>query len=146
MSVIDERSARFIDAQRVARLATVDGEGRPHLVPICFARQGDRLYTPIDEKPKSGDYSRLRRLRNIAANPRVQVLVDRYDDADWSRLEYVQVRGAARVLDAGAEHARALALLRGRHAQYGPMVLEMRPVIAIDVDAVVVWASNAGGE
>ena len=136
--------AGFIDAQRVARLATVDGDGRPHIVPICFARDGDGLYTPIDEKPKSGDYARLRRLRNIAANPGVQVLFDRYDDGDWSRLAYVQVRGSARVLDGGDEHAGAVAMLRERYAQYRAMSLDARPVIAIEVDAVVAWGDIAG--
>ena len=38
---------------RVARLATVDPDGRPHVVPICFALDGDTLYTAVDEKPKS---------------------------------------------------------------------------------------------
>jgi PPOX class probable F420-dependent enzyme len=74
--IIDPETRAFIDSQRVARLATVDVHAHPHVVPICFALEGDTLYTPIDEKPKHGDYTRLRRLRNIAANPNVQVLFD----------------------------------------------------------------------
>lgn len=130
----------FIESQRVGRLATVDKGARPHVVPICFAlAQGDVLYTAIDEKPKSGDVTRLRRIRNVIANPRVQVLFDRYDDGDWSKLRYVQLRGTARVLGLDDEHAAAVALLRDRYTQYLVMGLERRPVIAIDVQRVVAW-------
>ncbi len=135
-------AAAFVDAQRIARLATVDDRGRPHVVPICFARTGDVVYSVIDEKPKRGDYMRLRRLRNIASNPNVQVLLDVYDDADWSRLRYLQLRGRARLIDHGAEHGRALILLRDRYAQYGAMSLEGRPIIAIDVERVIGWSAD----
>src|SRR5689334_9071592 len=131
----------FIESERVARLATVDERGRPHVVPICFALVGDVLYSAIDEKPKRGDYARLRRLRNIGANPQVQVLFDVYDDGDWSRLRYVQLRGTARVIDGGDEHAAAIAALRARYRQYAGMALEVRPVIAVDVVLVVGWGS-----
>lgn len=141
--MIESGIRAFIESQRVARLATADERGRPHVVPICFALDGGTLYTPIDEKPKSGDYTRLRRLRSIAINPHVQVLFDLYDDADWSRLRYVQLRGAARVIDIGDEHTGALVLLRARYAQYVGMKLEGRPIIVIDVERVVTWAAAA---
>jgi PPOX class probable F420-dependent enzyme len=140
--IIDDVLRAFLVGQRVGRLATVDPAGRPHVVPICFALDGDELYSAIDEKPKRGDYARLRRMRNIAANPHVQVLFDVYDDADWSRLRYVQLRGVARVIDGGAEHERAVRLLRARYSQYGSMALESRPVISIDVQRVVGWGSS----
>ncbi len=129
--------AAFIDGQRVARLATADAQGRPHLVPICFALDGSTVYSAIDEKPKRD--GTLRRLANITANPRVQLLFDVYDDTDWSRLRYVQLRGLARIIESGEEHGRAIALLRARYAQYASMALESRPVIAIDVERVVEW-------
>lgn len=137
--VIDDRTRAFILDQRVARLATVDAASRPHIVPICFALDGDVLYSAIDEKPKRGDYVRMRRLRNIAAHPDVQVLFDCYDDGDWSQLRYIQLRGSARVIDRGEEHVRAVALLRERYPQYARMALDERPVIAIDVRRVVAW-------
>ena len=140
--IIDAETRAFVLTQRVARLATVDEASRPHIVPICFALDADVVYSAIDEKPKRGDYARMRRLRNIAANPQVQVLFDVYDDGDWSRLRYVQLRGTARIISAGDEHARALVLLRERYAQYAAMALESRPVIAIDVVRVVGWASG----
>jgi PPOX class probable F420-dependent enzyme len=130
----------FIEAQRVARLTTVDDRGRPHVVPICFAlSDGDVVYTAIDEKPKTGDVTRLRRIRNIIANPHVQVLFDRYDDGDWSKLRYVQLRGTARILGLDNEHAAAVGLLRDRYSQYLVMGLERRPVIAVDVTRAVAW-------
>ena len=132
-------TAAFVNSQRAARLATVDGRGRPHVVPVCFALEGATLYIAIDEKPKSGDPRRLRRLRNIQGNAQVQVLFDVYEDADWSRLRYAQLRGRARIIEAGDEHARALALLRERYPQYRTMALESRPVIAVDVERVVEW-------
>jgi len=136
---MDDAVRAFVLGERVGRLATVDPRGRPHAVPICFAVEGDTLYSVIDEKPKTAEYGRLRRLRNIASNPAAQVVFDRYDDADWSRLRYVQLRGRARIIVAGEEHTRALELLRGRYRQYGAMSLANRPVIAIDVERTVSW-------
>jgi PPOX class probable F420-dependent enzyme len=114
-----------VDRARVGRLATVDAEGRPHVVPICFALDGDVLYSAVDQKPKRS--RRLRRLENIRRNPAVTVLVDYYEE-DWSRLWWVRLRGEARVLDDGSESERALALLAEKYAQYrreppaGPVV------------------------
>ncbi|MET9890913.1 TIGR03668 family PPOX class F420-dependent oxidoreductase [Streptomyces sp. NPDC006465] len=90
----DQARRRFL-AARVARLATVDAEGRPHLVPLVFARYGDGLVTAVDHKPKRSPL--LRRLRNIAARPDVCLLVDAYDE-DWERLWWVRADGAARVV------------------------------------------------
>jgi PPOX class probable F420-dependent enzyme len=139
--IIDDALRSFIEAQRVGRLATVDEKGRPHIVPLCFALDGDVIYTAIDEKPKRPG-AKLRRLRNIEANPSVQLLLDAYDDADWSRLRYLQLRGLARIIEGGAEHARAIALLRTRYAQYRQMRLEERPVIAIEIGRVVDWPGD----
>jgi PPOX class probable F420-dependent enzyme len=120
----------------VARLATVRPDGRPHIVPICFALAEQVLYTAIDQKPKRS--SRLVRLENVEANPRVAVLVDHYDD-DWSRLWWVRLDGRARVLADGAERTRALALLADRYPQYSREA-PAGPVIAIDVRTWHSWA------
>jgi PPOX class probable F420-dependent enzyme len=107
---------RLFATAPVARLASVDADGAPHLVPICFALDGDTLYTAVDRKPKRT--TRLRRLANVAADPRVSVLADRYDD-DWSTLWWVRGDGTARIVAAGAEeHGRAIALLTARYGQY----------------------------
>ena len=128
----------FLLAQRVARLATVDERGRPHVVPIVVAYAEDRLYTPIDLKPKTTSPRRLRRVRNIAANPQVQVIVDRYDE-DWATLAYVQLRGRAELLEDGDEHRHALELLERKYEQYAHLPLRGRPVIRVVIEDVVSW-------
>src|SRR5207249_6407490 len=100
--------ARLTSA-RVARLATTDPDGRPHLVPIVFALEGNTLYSAVDRKPKRS--SKLRRIENARARPDVTILVDHYED-DWDRLWWTRLRGLARVLDDGDERGHALALLQ----------------------------------
>src|SRR5215210_4066840 len=96
------------EAAAVARLATVDAEGRPHLVPCCFAFSGDVAYSVVDHKAKRS--AALRRLDNIRSNPAVCLLVDHYED-DWSALWWVRFDGQARILEDGPQHAAAIALL-----------------------------------
>jgi PPOX class probable F420-dependent enzyme len=124
-----------VSGSRVARLATLDEDGRPHLVPIVFALDGDRLYTAVDSKPKRS--RTLRRIENARARPEVTVLVDHYED-DWSRLWWVRIRGRARVLDEGAEAKRALALLAAKYEQYREEPPGL-PVLAIDVHEWRSW-------
>jgi PPOX class probable F420-dependent enzyme len=134
----DEARARFA-AARVARLATVSADGRPHVVPIVFAVDGDVLYTAVDAKPKST--RTLRRLANIAANPQVAVLVDHYAD-DWTQLWWVRADGTARLLTAAAA-ARALELLTARYPQYETQP-PPGPVLAIEISAWTGWQAAAG--
>jgi PPOX class probable F420-dependent enzyme len=109
----EEARARFADA-RVARLATADAAGRPHLVPIAFAVAGDTIYSAVDAKPKRT--RALRRLANVRANPAVSLLVDHWDEEDWGRLWWVRADGRGRVLDPGDPEARrAVELLRERY-------------------------------
>lgn len=131
---------RFLEQARVARLATADRAGVPHLVPVCFAIAGDRLYITIDEKPKSQFGRELKRIRNVLENPAVAVLVDRWDE-DWSRLGWVMLRGRAEILDAGDEHAAAQVMLRARYPQYAAMRLEDHPVIAIGIEKTTRWGN-----
>src|SRR5262245_6550102 len=123
-TILTESEARFIQRQRVARLATADTEGRLYVVPVCYAFDGAHFYTPLDEKPKRVAATHLKRARNIAARPGVSLMIDRYDD-DWSQLAYLQVAAHAKLLAAGDEgHATAVALLRQRYPQYRTMALE----------------------
>jgi PPOX class probable F420-dependent enzyme len=131
----------FVGGARVGRLATVDAEGRPHVVPVCFAVREGRAYIALDEKPKRVPAERLRRVRNILGNPVVQLLVDEYND-DWSRLRFVQLRGRARLVASAEERAAALSALRAKYSQYGSMRLEERPLIAIEVGRAVAWAAG----
>ena len=132
----DER--RFVESMRVARLATADANGAPHVLPVCYALLGDSLYVTIDEKPKHSDVRAMKRLRNIGENPNVAVVVDRYEE-DWTRLAWVMLRGRAGILDDGDEHDRAQAALRDRYAQYRAMRLEPLPVIALRIERVSAW-------
>ena len=138
-AVLTEAETAFVRAQRVARLATADGDGHPHVVPVCYAFDGERFYTPLDEKPKRVAWGELRRVRNIEARHEASLLVDQYD-VDWSRLGHVLVHGRADVLmPEDAAHAQALLLLREGYVQYRTMGLETHPVIVITPDHVVSW-------
>jgi PPOX class probable F420-dependent enzyme len=123
---------------RVARLATTDPDGRPHLVPIVFAIEGDTLYTAVDQKPKRS--RTLRRIENARRRPDVTVLVDDYDE-DWERLWWIRLRGRARVLDDGLERVRALTLLAAKYPQYHADPPD-GPVLAVDVTDVRTWSGS----
>ena len=140
-AVLGEDERAFLEGQRVARLATADAAGVPHVVPVCFAIAGDSAFIAIDRKPKSG--RPLKRLRNIAENPHVALCADRYDDDDWTTLRWVMVRGRAEILESGAEHDEAQALLRSKYPQYRAMDLAPLPVIAIRIERATSW-SGAG--
>ena len=141
--MLTNEQRRFLAEQRVARLATADADGVPHVVPVCFALIGDKLYIAIDEKPKGPTSGRsgagLKRLRNIMENPAVALVADHYDDADWSRLGWVMVRGRAEILRAGTEHRRAQDAVRARYPQVAAMQIDALPVIAIQIDRVTAW-------
>jgi len=132
--------AAFLDRQRVAHLATASTDGRPHVVPVCFARIDACIYIALDEKPKSMGPMQLRRIRNILANPRVAIVADVYDE-DWSRLGFALLEGTGRVLTAGDEHASAVRALRDKYPQYRAMALDDRPIIAIDVERMTRWGT-----
>lgn len=132
----EERS--FVMRHRVARLGTVDSVPAPLVVPVCYALDGDRIFIVIDEKPKSGDFRSLKRLRNIADNDRVCLTVDHYED-DWSHLGWVMIRGRATIADSGAAFPTALELLRERYLGYRTMTLEDRPLIVIAIERVTSW-------
>ena len=121
-----------LTAARVARLATTDPDGRPHLVPIVFALEGDTLYSAVDRKPKRS--TRLRRIENARARPDVTILVDHYEE-EWGRLWWIRLRGRARVLDHGEEREHALTLLQEKYPQYRTEPPD-GPVLAVDVAEV----------
>jgi PPOX class probable F420-dependent enzyme len=128
---------RLADGARVARMATIDPDGRPNTVPVVFALDGDTLYSSIDDKPKRT--LQVRRLDNIKRNPdKVAVLIDHYEE-DWPEVWWVRLRGSARVIEDGPERDRALELLARRYTQYD----EMPPqgaVIAVDVTEWRGWS------
>jgi len=131
-----EARARFAGSS-VLRLATAGADGRPHLVPCTFAvDESGRVVIGIDNKPKSS--GELRRLRNIAENPRVSLLADHYGD-DWARLWWARADGLATVELSGPEHGAYWALLRAKYPQYAGQVLD-GPVIVVTVESWSGWA------
>ena len=132
---------RFLEASRRAVLVTIARDGRPRPVPICFVLAADStvLYTPLDDKPKATDDPlALARVRDIAADPRVAILADRWDE-DWHRLAWLRAEGRASLLDPGPEHATAVAALRATYPQYATHRLDDRPLIRIEIDRVTTW-------
>jgi len=129
---------RFLEHQRIAHLATADRRAVPHVVPVCFAIFKGALYITIDDKPKRVSATALKRLRNIAENPAVAIVVDRYDE-DWTRLGWVMLRGRAEILSEGTEHRDAQALLRSRYPQLTGMLIANYPVIAVRIERVTSW-------
>ena len=140
-ATLSPEQTAFLVRQRVARLATADGSGRPHAVPVCFACAPGSIYIALDEKPKDVPVSRLKRVRNILENPDVALVADRYAE-DWSMLAFVMVRGRAEILDPDTgEHAAAVRLLRGKYHQYEAMAIEENPVIAIRTEKAASWGA-----
>ena len=130
----------FAAEGRVARLATVDDAGYPHVGPVCSATDGRAYYSPIDAKPKRTPASRLKRVRNIRANPRVALIIDHYEE-DWASLRFVMVQGRAELLDGGTEWKAARTLLEAKYPQYRALPLPPEgPVIKIVPDHIVHWS------
>jgi PPOX class probable F420-dependent enzyme len=136
--MIEEEARRRIAAARVGRLASVDGNGRPHVVPICFAMSGDHVVSVVDGKPKRT--LQLRRLENVRRTPDVQLVVDYYDD-DWSSLWWARISGRGRVIEHGGAREAAVDLLAAKYGQYR----EHRPtgpVLLIEIARISSWQAT----
>ncbi len=137
MTAIDPATARsLVTAARVGRLATVTEIGTPHVVPCCFAVEGDRLYSAVDGKPKST--TALKRLANIRAQPAASLVVDHYAE-DWTELWWVRVDGTATVVESSDERQLALDALADKYEQYRAE-RPAGPVIRVDIAGVSGWS------
>ena len=153
--VATESQRAFLAGARSVAMATLAPDGRPRLVPVCFAvapgtDERGRLvvYSPIDEKPKvSPEPRNLARVRDMLVLPEVTLLADRWSE-DWSELGWLRAYGAGELLEPepreASEHTTAVALLREKYPQYLAHALDERPIIRIAVDRVVVWGVAAG--
>jgi len=139
-SILSDKESRFLAHRRIAHLATADSHAAPHVVPVCFVISENTLYITIDDKPKRRPAIALKRLRNIAENPLVAVVADRYDE-DWTLLGWVMLRGRAEVLIDGTEHDQAQALLRSRYPQLESMRISQHPVIAVRIERATSWGN-----
>lgn len=145
---IDDDTRAFITNHRVGRLATAGEDLQPAVIPICYVFDGEHIYSPIDEKPKSVAPSSLKRLRNIKTNPQVALVIDDYAE-DWSKLAYVLIAGTAEIIlpdkegnNEELEHARAVELLREKYPQYRSMKIEERPMIKIRPSRIKRWGAR----
>jgi PPOX class probable F420-dependent enzyme len=133
--VDDEILRQRAEAARVGHLATTRADGRPHVVPCCFALVGGTVYSAVDAKPKST--LALQRLRNLAAHPAASLVVDHYDE-DWTQLWWIRLDGPARVLETGPERDAAIGALTAKYSQY----VDASPpgaVVALDVETWRAW-------
>ena len=138
--MLTDGETRFVRRARVARLGTASDEGQPNVVPVCFETLDGRIYIGLDSKPKSVAHLKLRRVRNILANPRVSFLVDRYDE-DWGRLGYVMITASATLDLREAERSRAIVALRSKYPQYLRLLPDDAPVIRITPLRVSSWGN-----
>ncbi|MGK2851365.1 MAG: pyridoxamine 5'-phosphate oxidase family protein [Candidatus Limnocylindrales bacterium] len=149
MTALTAGDRAFLEVARTATLATIDAEGRPRLVPICFVVEGEVdgpvLWSPIDEKPKrSGDPRSLARVRDILARPDVTLLVDRWSE-DWSELGWLRVTGRASLVEPDPSDATlraVIAAMRAKHPPYLEHDLAHRPMLRIAIDSVVRWSAS----
>lgn len=138
--VLSDPARTFLARHRIGRLATADAAGAPHVIPFCFALGDQALYFVVDAKPKRKKGLAIKRMRNIAENPAVAVVVDDYDD-DWTKLAYLLLRGRAEVVVDEAERTQALDALRTKYPQYRTMALDGpdHPVVRITAECVHFW-------
>jgi coenzyme F420-0:L-glutamate ligase / coenzyme F420-1:gamma-L-glutamate ligase len=143
LTLEDREVRRFLAHSRVAHLATAGTDAVPHAVPLCFWFDGVNFYFAIDQKPKRQTGLKLKRMRNIAANPRVALLIDHYEE-DWNQLAYVLVDGRARVVEDQEEYMLALRNLRDKYPQYRNMALspEHNLMVRIEPLRVHIWGAR----
>nr|WP_289012213.1 TIGR03668 family PPOX class F420-dependent oxidoreductase [uncultured Candidatus Microthrix sp.] len=136
MTGFDAEALALLTECRVAHLATIAEDGRPRMVPVCFAAVDGRVVISHDQKPKRR--GALARFRDIARDPRVTLLADRYDD-DWTKLAWVRVEGTAEGMPRGEAWPEAVAALRARYRQYAAMALEETALMVITPVRVTSW-------
>ncbi|MDE2938539.1 MAG: TIGR03668 family PPOX class F420-dependent oxidoreductase [Chloroflexota bacterium] len=145
MQSLSPNQMKLLANAPVGHLSTAGKGGAPHVIPVCFAldsrKDGAAIYIALDQKPKRAPLTRLRRVRNILENPQVALVVDHYE-ADWAKLWYILVTGAAEVLEEVEDDYRrhAVQLLRRKYPQYREMDIDENPVIKITPGRVAAWA------
>ena len=144
MATWSEDTRRFLEAHRIGHVATTGPDGAPHVMPVCYALDDEAIYFVADAKPKRRPARELVRLRNVRATGRAALVVDDYDE-DWTRLQWVLVRGDATIVEDPVLHAAALARLRARYAQYRAMALDdavTHPIVRIVPRSVRRWRAS----
>jgi PPOX class probable F420-dependent enzyme len=130
-------AVELIGTARVARLALLDEEDLPRVLPVTFAVWEGALWSAIDHKPKrTAEPARVRRLRR---RPDAALLVDHYDD-DWSRLAWVELRGPVTVEPLGP----ALEALVGKYPQYAQQ-RPQGPLLRLEPQRCTWWRADTDG-
>ena len=142
LAQLPAEQAELLDRASVGRLATAGVNGAPHVIPVCYALMDGTIYSVLDQKPKRAPLTRLRRVRNILANPQVSLVVDHYEE-NWERLWYILITGHAELLEEGAERPAAIQVLREKYLQYRGMNIDANPVIKITPSHIVSWGFQA---
>ena len=140
MSKFSAGQLELLTLARVGHLATADENARPHVIPVCFSTDGRYIYSVLDQKPKRTALTRLRRVKNILANPQATLLVDHYEE-DWGKLWYIMVSGQADLVMEGQEQTNAISLLREKYRQYREMDIALNPIIKITPENIVSWGA-----
>ena len=130
----------FLEQARVGRLATADAAVQPHVIPIVFATDGQKLYTPLDKKPKRMAPNQLKRVRNLLENPKLALVIDYYDE-DWTKLKWVMIKGTGTLAESGETYAAGIRLLEKKYPQYERLSLKDRPLIVITPSEIASWSS-----
>jgi len=138
-----EADLNFLNRSRVGRFATVDNTGQPHVIPIVFATDGEKLYTPIDRKPKRVLPNQLKRVRNLSWNPKIAFVIDHYDE-DWNQLAWLLVKGTGTIVEEGEAQSTGVRLLQQKYPQYERMPLNDRPLIVITPSQITSWNAAEG--
>ncbi len=137
LETLPEWARRLLAAERVARLAYLDDDDRPRVLPVTFAVAGDAVWSAIDEKPKrTAEPARVRFLRR---RPEAALVIDRYDD-DWSRLAWVQLLGRVDVIPVGSS-ADAVAALAAKYEQYAERT-PPGPLLRLTVERTLEWRAT----
>ena len=143
--MLTSSQTRLLAEARVGHLATSDRQGQPHVIPVCFALHESNLYSVLDQKPKRAPLTRLRRVRNILANPTAALIVDHYQE-DWQGLWYILVWGPASLLIEGGEsedeRAAAVDALQRKYRQYREMDIAGNPVVKLTPERVTAWGGD----
>ncbi len=146
MQLSEDAIAERLESWPVARLASSAEDGRPHQVPIVFARSGGRLWSPVDGKPKRR--GELARVRNLRAHPEISLLLDDYS-SDWTQLWWIRIDATAEVLQPvpsnDPEVSAAIAALEAKYPQYASVPVLRAPLtlIAFEPSRIVSWTASS---
>lgn len=137
----------IIDKARVARLATVDSECKPHLIPVVFVFDNYCYFIPIDEKTKRSRPEKLKRAKNIQQNSNVTLLIDDYNE-NWRKLYFIMIQGKATIIGGKKLEQNELLLLEKAHKLLSDKYLQYQKigigeyVIMIIPQKVITWKNE----